>query len=1062
MLRLYAVRTNGQKIFIDVKEPDVFFDIKLKDLSLIDSYLEEFKPASYETIKCQPFDSPYKHDFLRLYFENHNVRRKALQEIKNRSDELNNRLQEINDQKKKSYRVKTDINKLETEELKVRQSIEEFWDRYDTYSDDLSCYYRKVAREHDFELVGWYRLLAGTLTSQMVVNFSDIESVDSTEVPKLFLLSWDIECISTRGPGNFPVPEEDNDYIYMIQLDIFLLNQSKPLRRYNLSLFDINPTLFFSLYSDQVSCDSDTFIFLKLNSQEELLLKFAELYGLCQPEFEIGYNTSGFDWRFVLNKSKHLGIHERFTETILGQKSKFYANIRETDIRVMDINLDDKMQKYQFAGLNLSNREIKVNPLERQKCEYFYIQGTVNIDLLVWAKKTFQTEIKHTLAHVLEKCRLGGKIDLPYIPEESSDDTRSMFVYVISILFRDDQSLISNLSAKLSKLCKIPEERCLASFNVDTSTLERYAVDVAFYCSVDSLRLQELMIRRNIIGDYIQIAKLSCLTISNIFTNAVGTVVTNFYGRYASRHHMLMSMTRKGIIEISDKYEGALVLEVNNQYPNKTSLLDEFQPVADLDVASFYPSAIIQNNISNDTCVPIDSTDSSLIVVTDRERVYGKFLPHYDQESKMGLMALMCKRLLEERSEVKKKIKQYKQDPILLPYYTALSNALKLIANSIYGTSGYPYSPIYNKYVAPSVTAFCRSTLRQTIDYVRNQGFHVVYGDTDSFFFTLPKSRLDELTSEFESLSQRLEEKIKQTLIASEQLEQSVNDHLRQCGKHYITFVYEKILCPARFFKKKHYCGIIHERAPSFESPKLYLKGLKLIKRSASKFYKTIGEEMIWSILGFDSNHLIMSNFRDPKQVIIDILIRYIQTPQRDLNLFVLNGKYDPMYAPLSVLDYWNNRHVTIKKGNKMVIDFVAKRELEKKSTDPGRFYYYVLEHPDLKARMWHKMCMVSEYDPLRQKIDLLYYFKTLKDLCAGIFACDVFEAERIIVSLYREISNKFKQSKLNRDLTLHVDSIPFQVSDIFPEKRKSSSSQASTSKRSRIDYYFSPLSKDK
>src|ERR1041384_2501056 len=110
-LRLYAVLTNGQKIFIDVKEPDVFFDIKLKDSLLIDSYLDEFKPASYEVINCQPFDSPYKHDFLHLYFENHNARRKVLQELKNRSDKLNNRLQEINDQKKKSYRVKTDIKK---------------------------------------------------------------------------------------------------------------------------------------------------------------------------------------------------------------------------------------------------------------------------------------------------------------------------------------------------------------------------------------------------------------------------------------------------------------------------------------------------------------------------------------------------------------------------------------------------------------------------------------------------------------------------------------------------------------------------------------------------------------------------------------------------------------------------------------------------------------------------------------------------------------------------------------------------------------------------------------
>ena len=43
---------------------------------------------------------------------------------------------------------------LPKEEDNIIREIEEYWERYDTYSDDISCYYRKVARENDFELVG--------------------------------------------------------------------------------------------------------------------------------------------------------------------------------------------------------------------------------------------------------------------------------------------------------------------------------------------------------------------------------------------------------------------------------------------------------------------------------------------------------------------------------------------------------------------------------------------------------------------------------------------------------------------------------------------------------------------------------------------------------------------------------------------------------------------------------------------------------------------------------------------------------------------------------------------
>ena len=102
-------------------------------------------------------------------------------------------------------------------------------------------------------------------------------------------------------------------------------------------------------------------------------------------------------------------------------------------------------------------------------CEYYYISGTINIDLLVWAKKTFPTEITNTLDAVLMRCRLKRKIDLPYIPNETffkkHNDLRCMFIFVNAIKFKDNIEMLKHLAEQLSKLCDfISYERCLSAF----------------------------------------------------------------------------------------------------------------------------------------------------------------------------------------------------------------------------------------------------------------------------------------------------------------------------------------------------------------------------------------------------------------------------------------------------------------------------------------------------------------------------------------------------------------------------------------------------------------------
>ncbi|KAF0526225.1 DNA/RNA polymerase [Gigaspora margarita] len=180
---------------------------------------------------------------------------------------------------------------------------------------------------------------------------------------------------------------------------------------------------------------------------------------------------------------------------------------------------------------------------------------------------------------------------------------------------------------------------------------------------------------------------------------------------------------------------------------------------------------------------------------------------------------------------------------------------------------------------------------------------------------------------------------------------------------------YEKIFFPWIFFQKKQYGDCLHEHFVELVDTVLFLKGIKMIKRNASKFYKTIAESMVWRALGFDEQKQLTNKKIDPKQ---------------------------------------------ISSGNKMVMDFVAKRNEEsKEDLELGHFYYYVLTHQDPKVNIGRKIRLVSEFIET-DAIDKLYYFKSLKDICASFFACIAKDAEKQIEAFYKKQTDSFKQLTLD------------------------------------------------
>jgi DNA polymerase family B len=246
-------------------------------------------------------------------------------------------------------------------------------------------------------------------------------------------------------------------------------------------------------------------------------------------------------------------------------------------------------------------------------------------------------------------------------------------------------------------------------------------------------------------------------------------------------------------------------------------------------------------------------------------------------------------------------------------------------------------------------------------------------------------------------------------------------------GLSYMRMAYEKTLHPSLFLHKKQYCGCIHEYKPNLDNPKLFLKGLKIVKRNTSAFYKLIAEEMIWSSLGFIDNQ-ISEQDTIPKQIVIDIITENIKEVRNlDIETFKLTGKNNPSDERITIKDYLKQRDMKnkkpafSKKGNKMMIDFVANMEAKGIIIQYGRLYYYVIKYPDdSKWNKSKKMIEYSYFNPKNHKLDIAYYFNSLIDICVGLMRTDEKKVKEIIEQIDREHNDErltgYKRKKKNNE----------------------------------------------
>ena len=260
------------------------------------------------------------------------------------------------------------------------------------------------------------------------------------------------------------------------------------------------------------------------------------------------------------------------------------------------------------------------------------------------------------------------------------------------------------------------------------------------------------------------------------------------------------------------------------------------------DFRSLYPSIIISHNIDPSTidceCCPEDS--------------YRSPTGHYFCKKKRGFIPETLNELVQRRIEVKKRLKNEK-NPERRRFLEVEQQALKLLANSMYGYFGFPRARWYCRECAESITALGRKYILHTIDTVPKFGFDVIYGDTDSVYLIKP-----DITDRKEIMknAERFLDKINSELPEAMELE------------------FEGFYPRGIFITKKRY-ALIDERG------KLIVKGLETKRRDWANIAKDTQEKVLDALL----------KDRNPEKAagIVKDVIRNIKTGEIPLKDLAIN-----------------------------------------------------------------------------------------------------------------------------------------------------------------------------
>ena len=281
------------------------------------------------------------------------------------------------------------------------------------------------------------------------------------------------------------------------------------------------------------------------------------------------------------------------------------------------------------------------------------------------------------------------------------------------------------------------------------------------------------------------------------------------------------------------------------------------------DYRSLYPTIIGSHNISPGTlnCECCEGTAKTAPLEGE---------DYWFCTKKKGFIPTLIEDLITRRMRIKEIIKKGQEEKHAM--LDARQNSLKLSANSFYGYLGFFGARWYSIECAKATTAWGRFYIQDVIQKAQDNGFKVLYSDTDSVFLTLDGKTKEE--------AKKFAEKINRELPGLMELE-------------YEGFYPAGIFVSAKmgpFGAKKKYALLS-------ETGALKIKGFEMVRRNWSFIAKETQEKVLDIILKEGDKEKAMKyvkgviNQLREKKIPLDKVIIHTQL-QKDLSDYTAKGPH--------------------------------------------------------------------------------------------------------------------------------------------------------------------------
>ncbi|MEE1129827.1 MAG: DNA-directed DNA polymerase [Methanobrevibacter sp.] len=144
------------------------------------------------------------------------------------------------------------------------------------------------------------------------------------------------------------------------------------------------------------------------------------------------------------------------------------------------------------------------------------------------------------------------------------------------------------------------------------------------------------------------------------------------------------------------------------------------------DFRSLYPSIIISKNISPDVMVIGDVENEDEYNISPEHGLKFKKAPQ-------GFIPSVIDKILQERFRIKREMKE-STDETEKRSLNVQQQAIKRLANTMYGIYGFPRFRWYSFECAKAITSWGRQYIKSSIKKAEEYGFYAIYADTDGFY----------------------------------------------------------------------------------------------------------------------------------------------------------------------------------------------------------------------------------------------------------------------------------------------------------------------------------------